>query len=320
MGIEHSFLALIQQYGVPIVALLVFVGELGVPTVLPVEVALLVVGSTSIHSFPELLFGLLLVVVADLLGTTTLYMVSRTGGVRLLQRLAPRLVAAKDDGVMTRWRRRLGDRDAFVVFVARVLPLIRMWATVSAGLLRFRIRDFLLGAAPAAALWAGTPLTLGYLFRDHVNSFAAQYTRSSRLLTLAIPLVAIVAVAVWWVWRGGSVRSRVRRGRSLLGLGAAVAFLVFLVRTALVNQWSIDHGRAALSYPLLLVGLGVLVCLAAALLAVAFADLRTARRNDPRVPMSRLMMSEVATTLLWATLVGVGGGIMTIIELRYPGI
>ena len=315
---EHSILSLIQQHGIPLAALMVFIGEIGVPTILPVEVALLVVGGTAIGSFPELLGGLLLLVAADLLGTTILYSVARTGGVRLLRRVAPRLAAEHDGGVMTRWRRRLGGRDVAVVFITRLLPLVRMWATISAGLLRFRARDFLAGAAPAAALWAGTPLTVGFLFRDRVASLAARYTQASHLLTLVVPAVVFVALLGWWVWRGGALRARIRRGRSVLGMGAAVVCVLYLARIIMAGDRAVDQGSGAFAYPLFLLWLIVLVGLAGALLVVAFADLRTARRSEPHIPVSRLLLREVGTTLLWAALVGLGGGIISVLEVRYP--
>lgn len=315
---EQAILSLVQQHGIPLVALLVLLGELGVPTILPVEIALLVVGGSSIHSFPALLSGLLLVVAADLIGTTLLYTVVRSGGVRLLTRLAPRLVDASDGGIVNRWRRRLGNRDVAVVFVTRILPLVRMWATISAGLLRVRRRDFLSGAAPAAVVWAGTPLVIGYLFRDQVTNLAARFTSASHLLTLIVPVMVIVAVVGWWVWRGHFLRARIRRGRSALGIGAAVVCLVFLVRTVLANDDAMNQGNVSISYPLLLIWLVILIALSAALLVVAFADLRTARRSEPHVPVSRLLLREIGATLVWAVLVALGAGIISVFELRYP--
>lgn len=315
---EQAILSLVQQHGIPLVALIVLVGELGVPTILPVEIALLVVGGTSIHSFPALLSGLFLVVAADLIGTTLLYTVARSGGVRLLTRLAPRLVEASDGGVMTHWRQRLGNRDVAVVFVTRILPLVRMWATISAGLLRFRVRDFLSGAAPAAVVWAGTPLVIGYLFRDQVTNLTARFTSASHLLTLIVPVMVVVAVVAWWVWRGHVLRARIRRGRSALGIGAAVVGLVFLARTVLATDHALDQGNATFSYPLLLLWLIILITLSASLLVVAFADLRTARGSEPHVPVSRLLLREIGATLVWATLVALGAGIISVLELRYP--
>lgn len=311
---------MIQRHGVPLVALLVFAGELGVPTGVPVEVALLVAGSYAIHSLPDLLVGLFLVVAADILGTTTLHLVARTGGVRLLSWLVRREGAGGVD-IMERWRRRLGCHDVAVVFVGRLLPLVRMPVTVAAGLLRLRLRDFLAGAAPAAAIWAGLPLTLGYLFRADVGRFATRYTRFSHLFLVAMPAIGIIGGLAWWVRGGGSVRAKVRRGRSALGLAAVVGSVAYVVKTAWANERATDHGLAALPYPLLGVWLALLAVLALALLGVALADLRVAMRGRARHgPLSRLVVGEIATTLAWVGLVAVVGAIAIGIELRYPAL
>ena len=49
-----SILPLIAQYGVFIVALLILVGELGVPTGVPAELALLLTGAYAVHSLKGL--------------------------------------------------------------------------------------------------------------------------------------------------------------------------------------------------------------------------------------------------------------------------
>jgi len=103
---ESSILPLILHYGVPLVALMLFAGEIGIPTGIPMEITLLLAGAYAVHSLPELLFGLALVTVADLSGTTLLHLVARTGGVRLLTRLLHRHAAQPTGGVGLPPRRR----------------------------------------------------------------------------------------------------------------------------------------------------------------------------------------------------------------------
>ena len=38
-----------------------------------------------------------------------------------------------------------------------MLPMVRMYITIAAGLFRMRKRDFILGATPAALVWVGIP-------------------------------------------------------------------------------------------------------------------------------------------------------------------
>ena len=85
-----SILPLIAQYGVFIVALLILVGELGVPTGVPAELALLLTGAYAVHSLKGLVGAILLISLADIVGTMTLHMAARTGGASILQRLMKR--------------------------------------------------------------------------------------------------------------------------------------------------------------------------------------------------------------------------------------
>jgi len=313
-------LSLILDYGVPLVAVLIFAGELGVPTGIPAEVALLLAGAYAVHSLLGLMAGVALVAVADLLGTTILHLAARTGGVRLLDRILPGHAAGRE-AMMAPWRRRLGGHDAVVVFVVRLLPLVRMYIAIGSGLLCIRVRHFLLGAAPAALLWAGTPLVLGYVFRADVRGFAAHYTRASHAFLILLPAVGLVSGLVWWIRRGQSLRGRLRRGRSGVGLLAVLATVAYVVKTAWVNELAADRGRVVLPFPLLTIWLLLLGVLAIALLGVAFVDLRTAGRARGRHVLStRALAAEVATTLLWVGLVGGVGAVVTMIELRYPAL
>lgn len=304
----------------PLVALMVCAGELGVPTGVPVEVALLLAGAYAVHSLPALVAGVLLVALADLLGTTTLHLVVRTGGVRLMERLLRRHGTRREETI-GRWRSRLGGHDAAVVFVVRLLPLVRMWIAIGAGLLRIRLKSFLLGAAPAALLWAGTPLVLGYAFRADVHRWEARYTTAAHLLLAALPAVGLVTGLAWWIGGGHSLRASVHRGRSALGLLAAVATAAYLVKLAWANEWAVEHGAAALPRPLLLLWLGVLASLALVLLGFAYADLRAARLVlRPCGRAARGAVAELASTFLWLGLLGAAGMIPLVIERRYPAL
>lgn len=196
--ISQSILSLIPTYGVPLVALLILVGELGVPTGIPSEVALLLAGAYAIDSVPSLLVGLALVSAADILGTVGLHFASRTGGVKLLQRFLPTRIPGRG-GAMERWRERLGGHDVPIIFVGRLIPLARMYISVTTGLLRIRVRDFLLGAAPAAVLWAGTPLVAGYVFRTHVHGIVVRVTQTSQILLVLLLAIGAGLLVVWWV-------------------------------------------------------------------------------------------------------------------------
>jgi hypothetical protein len=178
-----------------------------------------------------------------------------------------------------------------------------------------------MGSAPAAVIWAGSPVVLGYLFRSRVQSFATHYTRATHLILILLPLVGLFSLMLWWIRRGPSVRSKLHRGRYLLGFAAALVAVGYVVRTAWITEKASDHGRIVLPYPLLVFWLALLGGLAIALLGVAIADVRQAHHAKPIATRpARSPAVEIATTLLWVLLVASVGAAVVVIELRYPAI
>lgn len=295
-------------------ALLVFLGELGIPTGMPVEIALLLAGAYAVHSLPALVVGVLLVSVADLAGTTTLHLMVRTGGVHLLRKLRRRQEAQREQS-MARWRQRLGGHDASLIFVFRLLPLVRMYVTIASGLMRVRPRSFVAGTAPAGLIWAGAPLVLGFAFRSDVHHWEARYTTSAHVLLALLPLVGLGTGVVWWARLASSPRTALRRGRSVLGLLAAIVTAGYLARLI----WAIEHGSESLPNPILVLWVTALAVVTICLLGCAYVDFRAAVHHRSAV-IGRSMIKELTATLAWAGVVAIAGVIPIVLELRYPSL
>ncbi len=300
-----------------IIALLVFAGELGVPTGIALEVALLLAGSYAIHSFPALIAGIILVSIADILGTTALHLVSRTGGRRGMLWLLHHQSTWQHD-ILDRWRQRLGGHEVMLVFLVRLLPLVRMYISIGSGLLAIRFKAFLQGAIPAAFIWVGVPMALGFLFQDQVREFAAEYTYAAYAILFALPAFGVISGIAGWVYRGGFFQARLHRGRSALGFTVAAIGLAYLI----VKTWPIGEavatGLDALSSLPINSWLLVLAGLALALLTMAVIDLRAASSTrQPSTTRWHLPITELLATIVWMSLVGGIGAIVIGIELNY---
>jgi len=197
---SSTVMELLANYGIPFVALVVCLGELGLPTGIPSEILLLLAGSYAVHSLPGLIVALAAVCLADIIGTTTLHAAARGHGARLLTRFLHR---QPGESRFVAWgRRRFGGHDWIWIFLGRLIPIVRMPVTVSSGIIGVDLRHFLIGAIPASILWAGTPLAAGYFFRADVGRIEIRYAQFSRLLLTAAAVAAVAAAFAWWLCRG----------------------------------------------------------------------------------------------------------------------
>jgi membrane protein DedA with SNARE-associated domain len=159
----------------------------------PGEVALLLPGSLLIHSIPAFVRAAVLFGALDFTATTALHLLARAGGNRALRWLLRRYRG--DDGGPARfldaWRGRIGARDAAVIFAMRFVPVVRMYASLISGLLRVRLGQFLIGAGPAAFIWASIPLATGYVLRSQVTDIERNFGTVTMVLTAVLVLVGL---------------------------------------------------------------------------------------------------------------------------------
>ena len=136
---------------------------------------------------------------------------------------------------------------------------------------------------------------------------------------IAWGLVAAALVG-WWVHRGGTIRGRILRVRSALALIVALGIVAYMIQSVWINDETVEHGLSGLPPLVLWAWLGILGTLAIGLIIVAVSDFRLARRTlrHRHLPLPQLVRTELATTLVWLTLIVTAGAVMVEIELRYP--
>jgi membrane protein DedA with SNARE-associated domain len=190
------------------VALTLLVSAVGVPTGVPIHIILMLAGAYLVGSLPGLAVAILALALAELAGTLLLHVIARTGGVRLLKRMASdrqmRVQATFD-----RWRGRLGGRDIAAIAVLRLIPFVRMGATVGTGLLGIRLRDFAIGAAISAVIWTALPLSLGYAFRSNVTTLEGYYQNIIAALPMALGTASLIVI-VTVLGKSAATRARLR--------------------------------------------------------------------------------------------------------------
>lgn len=175
---------------------------------MPIHIILMLAGAYLIGSLPGLAAAIVVMAAAELAGTLVLHVIARTGGVRLLERM-PSDRQDRVQATFDRWRGRLGGRDVAAIAVLRLIPFVRMGATVGTGLLGIRLRDFTMGAGISAVIWTALPLSLGYAFRSNVTTVEGYYHN----IVAALPVTlgtAMLIVVVSVLGKSAATRARLR--------------------------------------------------------------------------------------------------------------
>jgi membrane protein DedA with SNARE-associated domain len=306
---------LIAHYGVFIVVLIIYAGEIGIPTLVPGEIAILLAASQLVRSIPQLIGLWILFSIVDIAACTSLHVACRTAGnrvlVRLLRLILPR--AERQEDVVEGWRRRLGGHDSLVVFVTRLIPMFRLYSSVTTGLIRVRFRCFVAGAVPASMLWASIPLVLGYAMRSKIRALQQQFPDLIHYVIIGSAAVIVITSVSCWVRSAGTRSGSLRRLQTAFGLGAVGGALSRIVLVAIYGDKPLSDWFLLPPFSALIVWFTCLSLVAAGLLWLAAIDLRVFHRYRLRGRKGVMF-----TTAAWMSLMLMFGALNTLASLQHP--
>lgn len=184
-----SFLAGVHgTVALVLICALLYVDESGVPLPFAPNELLLIVAGLLISTGgldPYVFFPLALAAMCG--GVLTGYAWARALGPPALRAVAARLHAERH---YDRASARLRNATAPTIFIARMLPGVRIYATLVSGAAQVSRRRFMLGAFPAAAVWCFFFTYMGVLFglpAEHLLSRFQQVAfRAGVLVVLAV--------------------------------------------------------------------------------------------------------------------------------------
>jgi len=163
----------ITHYGYIAVFSLIFAQELGVPNPVPNEAILLFAGSLAAIGTLSFPLVFLAAVGADFIGTSILFFfffVFR----RLLSRRPPKWFPINAERLQ-----KLADliarRDQWGIFLGRLIPYLRGYASVAAGFLEIPPRIFIPVVFLSAVVWSGGYVLVGYLLGPRVEHFLGYF-------------------------------------------------------------------------------------------------------------------------------------------------
>jgi membrane protein DedA with SNARE-associated domain len=172
----------------------VFVGNLGVPV--PEETVMLAAGFLAGEVLLDLRLVYVVVIVSAVTGDCCGYMIGRTGGQRVLSRLATMFPF-----MHTRYERLqlfFQTHGSKAVFMARFITGVRFMAGPMAGACGMPFIQFLGWNVLGAFVWCSLVVTVGYLVGGELLPALAMAHQVSRWIGLAVFVLLIVVFVVWW--------------------------------------------------------------------------------------------------------------------------
>jgi len=185
---------LLAAWGYLGIFILVFVGNLGVPV--PEESVLLTAGFLASHGLLDLEWIYLVAVASAVTGDCCGFLIGRTGGQHLLERLSARFAFVRRR--IYQLRLFFDQHGSKAVFMARFITGARFLAGPMAGAAGMPFLRFLGWNVMGAITWCSLMVTIGYLVGDEVWRAAQLIHWSARWIALGVVLIALAAYLIYW--------------------------------------------------------------------------------------------------------------------------
>lgn len=186
--------AWIATWGYLGIFLFVFIGNLGIPV--PEETVMIVAGFVAGREILDIRAVYAVVFLSAVTGDCCGFLIGRTGGQRLLARLATRFEFARRR--YDRLQIFFQTHGAKAVFMARFIAGVRFMAGPMAGAAGMPFAQFLGWNVMGAMVWCSIVVTVGYLVGDELYDVIRMSHLASRGTELAVALVVIALFVVWW--------------------------------------------------------------------------------------------------------------------------
>jgi membrane protein DedA with SNARE-associated domain/rhodanese-related sulfurtransferase len=193
--LTQQLLSIIGQYGLTIVFFNVLVEQIGLPV--PAVPTLVIAGALAAEGQlrPAALFSCSLV--ACLMADCGWYFIGQTYGIRVLKLLCR--ISLEPDYCVSQTQTRFERWGINSLVVAKFIPGLAIIAPPLAGAMRIGWGRFIALSAAGAALWVGTAMAVGAVFRAQI----AMILRHLGAIGSAAALIVVGALAIfiaykWW--------------------------------------------------------------------------------------------------------------------------
>jgi membrane protein DedA with SNARE-associated domain len=200
---QDWLIPLLEDYGLLIVFLTMMAESACIP--IPSEIVVPYGGFLAAQGFTELWMVIVVATVANLIGSSIAYAVGRYGGRALFLRYGRYvLVSPHHLDKAERW---FDSHGEVTVFFTRMMPGVRTFISLPAGIARMRVGKFLLYSALGSIVWNAALAYLGYLAgkaagEDPWGRLQEQFGRYNHFFYIALGVVVVALIALgFWRWR-----------------------------------------------------------------------------------------------------------------------
>jgi membrane protein DedA with SNARE-associated domain len=161
------------------------------------EITLGFAGVLAYQHHLSLALVIIIGILAELAGSFTSYGVGRLGGRSAIERYRRYVLMTRKD--VDRAERFFAGRGAWAVAVARIIPLVRAFAGLVAGLVEVPVAPFALFNLIGTAVWVTALSLAGYAVGNDWTKASKNFSHASDLLAILVILALIVLIVHKWL-------------------------------------------------------------------------------------------------------------------------
>jgi membrane protein DedA with SNARE-associated domain/rhodanese-related sulfurtransferase len=192
---SQQLLLALQNFGVELVVINVFVDQLGLPV--PAVPTLIVAGALAANGRLSLSGVFLGASLACLAADSCWYFLGQLFGMRILKTLCR--ISLEPDSCVSNTQTKFEGWGVNSLIIAKFVPGLAIIAPPLAGAMRIGWTRFIFLSTLSAVLWVGTALIAGILFRAQVETVLIDLDRIGSLAGLAAVLLLACYIGYkWW--------------------------------------------------------------------------------------------------------------------------
>ncbi len=190
MSSLHEIALYIGKYGYVIIFLLVFLQELGIPNPITNELVLMFSGYLSYTHRLTLLKVVAVAITADFTGTSILFFVFYFFGKRIIAH-KPKWLPLRISTI-DKLKLYVNKRGLWSIYVGRLIPFMRGYISVVAGILHIKPQKFITIVILSAITWSGGLVLLGRVFAPYWNIVIRKVGIVENIALLVLFIVSIL--------------------------------------------------------------------------------------------------------------------------------